>query len=148
MRPAPVRTRVDASRCAAPARLRSAAPTPAASRGCHSDERRATPRRVRAYSEAIGFYSADACPPKLLSNRAAAHSARGDHPAALDDASRAVALDRTWSKAHCRRGTALHGLGRLDEAISAYSEALRLEPGNGVASQGLENVRRMLKAGS
>jgi non-specific serine/threonine protein kinase len=50
---------------------------------------------------------------------------------------RAVALDPDLADAHSWLGTALLGLGQVDDAIGSIKEALRLEPENGQAYQAL-----------
>jgi tetratricopeptide (TPR) repeat protein len=48
------------------------------------------------------------------------------YAAAVDGFRRALALDPGYAKAHDNLGLALDALGRYDEAIKSYSEALRL----------------------
>jgi tetratricopeptide (TPR) repeat protein len=50
---------------------------------------------------------------------------------------RAIALDPNFSDAHMWLGTVLLQKGRTDDAIAAISEAIRLDPENGQAYQGL-----------
>ena len=50
---------------------------------------------------------------------------------------RAIAIDPELADAHMWLGSALLSLGRADEAIGAIREAIRLEPDNGQAHQGL-----------
>ena len=50
---------------------------------------------------------------------------------------RALAIDPDLSDAHVWLGSALLGLGKADEAIVSMKEAIRLEPDNGQAHQGL-----------
>lgn len=56
---------------------------------------------------------------------------------AIEIERRALALDPELADAHVWLGSALLGLGQVDEAILALKEALRLEPDNGQAHQGL-----------
>jgi non-specific serine/threonine protein kinase len=56
---------------------------------------------------------------------------------AMSLAERALALDPRLPEAHMALAAALLNLGRTDEAIAAFREALRLEPDNGQAHQGL-----------
>lgn len=56
---------------------------------------------------------------------------------AIEMEDRAIALDAQLADAHMWKGTALLGLGRVDEAIAAIKEALRLDPNSGQAHQGL-----------
>jgi tetratricopeptide (TPR) repeat protein len=50
---------------------------------------------------------------------------------------RALSIDPDLSDAHSWLGTALLNLGRVDEALVAIHEAIRLDPGNGQAHQAL-----------
>ena len=56
---------------------------------------------------------------------------------AIETEARALSLDPTLAEAHLWMGAALLGLERVDDAIVEIQEALRLEPDNGQAHQGL-----------
>ena len=56
---------------------------------------------------------------------------------AIDMERRALALDPGLPEAHVWLGSALLGLRRTDEAIAAVQQAIRLDPDNGQAHQGL-----------
>lgn len=45
-------------------------------------------------------------------------------------------------KGYSRKGAALHGLGKYDDAEKAYQKGLEIEPNNDLFKQGLEEVRR------
>ena len=72
----------------------------------------------------------------LLGNRSLASLKLNppDFSSALADAEAAVALAPTWAKGHVRRGEALEGLGRVDEAVKAFEEAVRT--GSGTVQSG------------
>ncbi len=53
---------------------------------------------------------------------------------------RALAIDPQLADAHMWLGSALLALGRIDEAVTEIREALRLDPENGQAYQGLARV--------
>jgi serine/threonine protein kinase/tetratricopeptide (TPR) repeat protein len=55
----------------------------------------------------------------------------------IDVERRALALDPELADAHMWLGSGLLSLGRVDDAIASIKEALRLEPDNGQAHQGL-----------
>src|SRR3990170_7843130 len=78
--------------------------------------------------------------------RARALADTGDHGAALTEAERAIALEPDLAEAAAARGWALENLGpeRLTDARDAYAEALRLDPENLWAKEGLSNVLRRL----
>jgi non-specific serine/threonine protein kinase len=56
---------------------------------------------------------------------------------AIDLERRALAIDPELADAHMWLGSALLNLGQVDEAIAEIREAIRLEPDNGQAHQGL-----------
>lgn len=56
---------------------------------------------IEAYTQAIAF---DATNPVYFSNRAAAHSSKGDHLSAVADAGQAIEIDPAFTKAYHRLG--------------------------------------------
>jgi tetratricopeptide (TPR) repeat protein len=56
---------------------------------------------------------------------------------AIEIEERALAIDPDLADAHMWLGSALLGLGRVDDAIRSIKEAIRREPTNGQAHQGL-----------
>ena len=96
------------------------------------------------YSVAIQLQPSHA----LHGNRSACRCAHADYDAALEDALASLRLHRGWAKGYARQGAALHGLGRFDEAVRAYEEGIRVEPGNVALEQGLgDALRRRAAAG-
>ncbi|XP_037072255.1 stress-induced-phosphoprotein 1-like [Pollicipes pollicipes] len=98
---------------------------------------------VRLYSEAI---QADPTNHVLWSNRSAAHASLKQYEAALSDAEKAIEHQPDWSKGYSRKGLALTYLQRHAEAIQAYEEGLRREPGNSLLQQGLQDARAAQQA--
>ena len=49
-------------------------------------------------------------------------------------------MNPTWAKGFARKGAALHGARRYDEAISAYEEGLKLEDSPAIR-KGLKEVQ-------
>src|SRR4030067_306500 len=78
--------------------------------------------------------------------RAWALADAGDYGASLTEAERMIALEPDLAEAHSARGWALETLApeRLPGASDAYGEALRLEPEDLWAKEGLSNVLRRL----
>lgn len=72
-----------------------------------------------------------------LANRSAAFAAVGDWIGALCDAEACVKLKRPWSKAHYRKGQALRGLGREEEAREAFELGLQFDPRSVVSKRRL-----------
>ncbi|KAJ6510250.1 activator of Hsp70 and Hsp90 chaperone [Mycena vitilis] len=86
---------------------------------------------AKEYDKAIDLFTqAIALDPKnhvLFSNRSAAHAGKKEWDAALTDAEQCVVVNSSWSKGYARKGAALHGARRYDDAIAAYEEGLKLE---------------------
>jgi len=79
----------------------------------------------------------------LYSNRSACHasSTPPNWQAALEDAKKVVELNAQWGKGYSRLGAALHGMGKLPEALDAYSAGLKVDPGNAMLEQGAREVQ-------
>lgn len=67
-----------------------------------------------------------------LCNRSAAYAADGKWIEALVDADAVIQLKKQWTKGYFRKGKALAGLGRLEEAKEALLLGLEFEPANDV----------------
>ncbi|CAE7312000.1 HOP2 [Symbiodinium sp. CCMP2456] len=67
---------------------------------------------------------------RLLSNRSAAYCKISKYQLALDDVNLAMEIEPSWPKLHYRRGQALRGLRRWDEAVAAFEEGRDLDPQN------------------
>lgn len=70
----------------------------------------------------------------------AAHQ-RQQHATAVEWIQQAIAVNRTAQSYHCNLGAALRALGRLDEAVDCFREALRLDPGFAGAQYNLGMTR-------
>lgn len=109
---------------------------------------------IDAYSKAIAL---DPTNPVYFSNRAAAHSSKGDHLSAIGDAEQAISADPQFTKAYHRLGYAsklrilsecLHiprhaqySLGDFKSAASAFERGLKLDPTNTSLKTGLQNAQ-------
>jgi len=67
---------------------------------------------------------------RLLSNRSAAYCKISKFQLALDDVNLAMEIEPSWPKLFYRKGQALRGLRRWDEATSAFNEGRDLDPQN------------------
>jgi len=81
----------------------------------------------------------------VYANRAAVWLRRADWQRALDDATTAIGLDGSYSKAYCRRIQALYKLERFDEAVGDAETALALDPSSAELKQQLRESRLELK---
>jgi len=91
---------------------------------------------IDAYTEAIRL---DSVNPIYYSNRAAAHSSKGDHLSAVVDAEKAIELDPKFVRGYSRLGHAHYCIGDHSGAAAAYRRGLELEPNNAAMKNGLRN---------
>jgi Tfp pilus assembly protein PilF len=96
-------------------------------------------RAFEYYDRAVALAPDDA---KVRCDRSVAYLRRGDHALALKDADRAVRLQHHLGIAHARRGQALAMLGRSDEAVDSFHEAID----HGLEPQAHEDVLRTLES--
>jgi len=104
---------------------------------------------VKHFTDAIGV---DAANHVFYSNRSAAYAALNDYDAALTDAEKTVAIKPDWVKGYSRKGAALYGLKRYDDACDAYNKGLEIDGTNDACKSGLADaetaaVRAMGAAG-
>eukprot|EP00928_Gymnodinium_smaydae_P073577 TRINITY_DN56768_c0_g1_i1.p1 TRINITY_DN56768_c0_g1~~TRINITY_DN56768_c0_g1_i1.p1 ORF type:complete len:840 (+),score=194.27 TRINITY_DN56768_c0_g1_i1:52-2571(+) len=79
------------------------------------------------YTRAIAHAPEDE---RLFSNRSACYAKRRRFAEALADAERSATLKPTWAKAYFRKGVALRGLQRWDDAKAAFTEGRFRDPAN------------------
>ena len=94
------------------------------------------------YDEAVRLYTLavreDPFNEVYFSNRSAAFVALKQFKEALDDADEVVRIKPAWVKGHTRRGAALSGMKKHEEARKAYAKACDLEPANAQVRQQME----------
>lgn len=78
----------------------------------------------------------------LYSNRSASYAGLKNWNAALEDAEATIRLNPSFAKGYGRKGSALHGARRYDEAIAAYNAGLEAVPGDAALQKGLADVQR------
>jgi hypothetical protein len=69
----------------------------------------------------------------------------GQNETALIDAESAIEANPAWAKGFFRKGQALEALGRFEEAIEAYEEVLKIEPGDKAAPKKLKAAKEAAK---
>ena len=84
----------------------------------------------------------------FFSNRSGAYASMKRFQDALNDADACVKRAPQWAKGYSRRGGALFGLGRLEDAKAAYEEGLKLEPSNQACKDGIAEVNAKAAAAS
>ncbi|OMH79542.1 Heat shock protein sti1-like protein [Zancudomyces culisetae] len=100
------------------------------------------------YEEAVKQFTlaieADGTNHVLYSNRSGAYAGLRKYDEALQDAEKTVSLKSDWPKGYGRKGAALHGLKKFEEAKAAYEEGLKIDPNNAQLTKGLSEVEEIL----
>ena len=73
-----------------------------------------------------------------------AFAALGKYAEALADAEATISINPSWSMGFSRKGAALYGLCRFDDALATYEAGLQVDPGNVQISQAAADVRQRL----
>ena len=101
--------------------------------------------KEKKYKEALDCYSKaielDPNDPILYSNRSAMHLNLSEFDEAINDAEKAISLKPDYAKAYLRKGKALEGQQRIQEALDTYKLGLEKDKTNAQlleASQELE----------
>ncbi|KAG1756111.1 chaperone [Suillus lakei] len=99
---------------------------------------------AKDYDKAIELFTAaialDPSNHVLFSNRSAAKAGKKQWATALEDAEQCIKLNQSWSKGYARKGAALHGAKRYDEAVEAYEAGLEFEDSPALR-KGLQDVK-------
>ena len=106
--------------------------------------------KVGNYDAAIGhFSSAIKLEPShvLYSNRSACNCGLRKYDDALKDAESCIGLKGDWGKGYGRKGAALHGMGRFDDAVAAYEAGLKVEPGLAMLVKGRDDAKAQAQRG-
>lgn len=108
--------------------------------------------KAKNYKEAIEWYTkAIEVDPNveaaaaLYSNRAASWAGLGDQLKAISDANECIRVKPNWLKGHYRKGAAYEVLGKLDDSLKAFEDALRTEPNNEEVQDKVSNLRARIK---
>jgi len=94
---------------------------------------------IAHYTQAVKFDDSDAA---FYSNRSAAYMGVNDFTNALSDSDHTIRLKPNWVKGYYRRGIALQAMNKIDEAIAAYQQGLKVEPSNGDIPVKLAEVQK------
>lgn len=78
----------------------------------------------------------------LYSNRSASYAGMKNWDAALSDAEETIRLNSSFAKGYGRKGSALHGARRYEDAIAAYKTGLERCPDDTALKKGLADVER------
>jgi len=98
---------------------------------------------IKEFTEAIKHDPTDHV---FFSNRSACYANKLMYNEALLDADKCVEIKSDWAKGYSRRGVALYGLKRFQEAKTVYEKGLSLEPANQQFKEALEETNKMIKS--
>lgn len=105
--------------------------------------------KEKKYREALDCYSEaiklDPSDPILYSNRSAMHSNLNEFESAVKDADKAIQLKPDYARAFQRKGTALKGLQKLDEALAAFKQGLEKDPNNQQLKDSIAEIEAQTK---
>ncbi|KAH7822463.1 putative stress-induced-phosphoprotein 1 [Monocercomonoides exilis] len=79
----------------------------------------------------------------LYSNRSAAYAQLSKYNEALEDAEKCVEINPAFVKGYSRKGAALYGLHRLEDAKKAYEAGLEKDPNNAACKEGIESINEI-----
>ncbi|CAD6888792.1 unnamed protein product [Tilletia controversa] len=101
------------------------------------------------FSEAKDFYAQalvlDDSVPQFWSNRAACELKLEQHGLAIEDASKAIELDPTFSKAYFRRATGYLAILKPKNALPDLRRVTQLEPGNKSVRVQLDSTLKLIR---
>jgi len=100
---------------------------------------------IRTLDLALGLFPNDTI---LWNNKGYALFKLQKYDQAVAAYDRALALDNTFTNSFINKGDALYQMGKYSEAIAAYNKALETDPGNSVATTGLEQAQKAAAAAS
>lgn len=90
--------------------------------------------KAQRYQEAIELFTkAIECNPSdhvFYSNRSGSYLNNQQYNEALQDAETCIKMNPSWPRGYQRKGSALFYLNRIDDAISAYKDGLKVDPNN------------------
>ncbi|EPQ28876.1 uncharacterized protein PFL1_03678 [Pseudozyma flocculosa PF-1] len=102
---------------------------------------------IQHYTDAIAAASSpEDAVHVLYSNRSACYSGLKQWDQALQDADECIKANPDFAKGYGRKGGALHGARKLQEAVDAYKQGLDKAPQDAGLKKGLEDVQRALDA--
>ena len=94
---------------------------------------------LNCYTKAIEFDSTNEV---FYSNRSLMYNNLGNFNKAVEDAEKALSLKHDYIKAYLRKGNALEGLQKYQEAFNAYKSGLEINPNDAQLSKALKDLNR------
>lgn len=101
---------------------------------------------IQHYNDAIAAASSpEDAVHVLYSNRSACYAGLKDWSHALDDAEACIKANPSFAKGYGRKGAALHGARKLEDAVDAYQAGLEIAPEDAGLKKGLADVTRAVE---
>ena len=101
---------------------------------------------IQNYNDAIAAVSSPEDNVHVLySNRSACYAGLRDWAKALDDAEACIKANPSFAKGYGRKGAALHGARKLEDAVDAYEAGLKIAPEDAGLKKGLSDVKRAVE---
>ena len=91
------------------------------------------------YTEAIKRNPGDYL---AYSNRCAAYQKLGEHPTAVKDADKCIEIKPDFAKGYTRKAFSHYCMKEYNKALENYEKALKYDPENADAKNGIETVQR------
>ena len=102
--------------------------------------------KLKKYQEALDCYTKaieyDSNNEVFYSNRSLMHNNLGNFQKAIKDAEKALSLKPDYIKAYLRKGNALEGLKKYQEAFNAYKSGLEIDPNDAQLTKALKDLNR------
>lgn len=103
------------------------------------------------YEKAIEFYTyateMDPTNHVFYTNRAMCYAAMKKWDKSLRDAETSIKYKKDWEKGHYRKGMALQNLGRLQDAVAAFTECVKLSPTSADFQKALDTCKKEMFKG-
>ena len=96
------------------------------------------PEAIKCYTEAIKRNPKDHI---AYSNRAASYQKLGEHPYALKDAEKCIEIKPDFIKGYTRKAFSHFCMKEYHKALAAYEQALKIDPNNADALNGINSVQ-------
>ncbi|KAJ1023455.1 hypothetical protein NDA16_003072 [Ustilago loliicola] len=101
---------------------------------------------IQHYNDAIAAASSpEDAVHVLYSNRSACYAGLKDWSHALEDAEACISANPSFAKGYGRKGAALHGARKLEEAVDAYEAGIKIAPEDAGLKKGLADVKRAVE---
>ncbi|ORC93214.1 putative stress-inducible protein STI1-like [Trypanosoma theileri] len=100
---------------------------------------------VQWYTKALDINPKSEESASVYSNRAACWQSMNNYSKALEDAEQCIIVKPSWVKGHYRKALALQSMSKYDEALKAFQDALKNDPGNQEIQERVQDVNNTIR---